>query len=430
MRLTPWQQICLYVATDAMLNISSRTLQIYCTWYFVKLLFSQDALASILLATSITNLVLLPFWGVVLDRVKKSYILILSSMLAVLAATSSAWMVHVFQSDHANHQLMIGLMLSGIVSSAGISALFPLGTPLLPEITNKEAEIHRGMRLKSSMFIINLLLGPTLAGFAIGRVGGDAALVLSAISSILGLSLSAAFLFAFSPLGLPDEHQTKTRSFFQELRAGVKRVIIIKAERIIAIASLFANMLFIPFFFLILPTKVLWRGYSMFDLALIELSLGIGVLLASSLIIPRLQKFLSEHTLASISITLLGLTVLACAFAQRFWSLCALNLLLGIGLTLFNVTINSKRAISIPAGYRSTMESTMLFLCTAAVPFGLWFARIELNKYSPDQVILGGSEAFLIAIVCIIFSRPLRLMLNHGNGKDPYYVTTNGELFE
>ncbi|MBZ4241808.1 hypothetical protein LAN32_25585, partial [Mycobacterium tuberculosis] len=58
------------------------------------------------------------------------------------------------------------------------------------------------------------------------------------------------------------------------------------------------------------------------------------------------------------------------------------------------------------------MESTMLFLCTAAVPLGLWLATLGLNRYSPDEVIIKGSETFIIAVVCIMFSRSLRLMLN------------------
>ncbi|MFM0642582.1 MFS transporter [Paraburkholderia metrosideri] len=430
MRLTSWQQICLYVATDAVLNIASRTLQIYCTWYFVKLLFAQDALGSILLATSIASLALLPFWGVVTERIKKSYILMVSAALSVIAAAVSILVVHTFKSENTNYQLLAGLMFSGVVSSAATSALFPLGTPLLPEITNQEAEVHKGMRLKSSMFVVNLLLGPTLAGFAIGRVGGGAALLISIVSSIVGLLLSTVFLFVFSPQTLPKNKPTGSFSFFSELGSGVKRVLLIKAERIIAIASLFANMLFIPFFSLILPAKILWSGLSMFDLALMELSLGVGVLVSSGLIISRLQRIVSEHTLACGSITLIGLAIFACGFVQNFWALCFFNLALGMGLTTFNVTVNSKRAISIPAGYRSTMESTMLFLCTAAVPFGLWLATLGLRKYSPDQVIVGGSETFIIAVVCIIFSRPLRLMLNDGSGKGPYYATTNGELFE
>ncbi|PRG02849.1 MFS transporter [Burkholderia contaminans] len=430
MRLTSWQQICLYVAADAVLNVASRTLQIYCTWHFVKLLFDQSALGSILLATSIASLVLLPFWGVMAERVKKSHILTIAALLSVLASIISILAAHIFKSANTNYHLLISLMLSGVVSSSATAALYPLGTSLLPEITDQEADIHKGMRLKSSMFFINLLLGPTLAGLAIGRVGGNAALILSAVSAIIGLLLSLAFLSAFSPQMLPKGDRSSRFSFFIELQSGVKRVFLIKAERAIAIASLFANILFVPFFSLILPTKLLRSGFSMFDLAIIELSLGIGVLLSSSLIISRLQKVSSEHTLACGSIALIGLTTFACGFSENFWALCVFNMMLGIGLTTFNVTVNSKRAISIPAGYRSTMESTMLFLCTAAVPLGLWLATLGLNRYSPDEVIIKGSETFIIAVVCIMFSRSLRLMLNDENRKIPYYVATNRELFE
>ncbi|MBI0328726.1 MFS transporter [Burkholderia plantarii] len=428
MRLTPWRAICLYIAADGALNVSFRTLQIYCTWYFVKLLSSEGALGSILVATSVTTLSLLPIWGVVLDRFKKSYILAVASVVIAFGAILSAWIA--FEFERSSHQLMIGLALGSVLSSAGVAALVPLGTPLLPEITDREAEIHRGMRLKSAMFVVNLLLGPTLAGLAIERVGGNAALIVSIICAIFGLVFSLIFLASFNPSAITTNAPQNNSSLCQNLHAGARRVLKIKAERIIAVASFFANMLFIPFFFLILPAKLLWQGYGMLDLAFIELSLGAGVLLASGVVISLLRKCVTEHTLASFSITLIGITILMCAFTHELLPLCALNLLLGMGLTLFNITVNTKRAIAIPAGYRSTMESTMLFLCTAAVPFGFWVSKIVLIKFSPNQVILGGSEVFVVAIVLIVFSRPLRQMLNHDGGEAPYYLEINRELFE
>ncbi|RDT03532.1 MFS transporter [Burkholderia contaminans] len=221
MRLTSWQQICLYVATDAVLNVASRTLQIYCTWYFVKLLFDQSALGSILLATSIASLVLLPFWGVMAERVKKSHILTIAALLSVLASVISILAAHIFKSANANYHLLISLMFSGVVSSSATAALYPLGTPLLPEITDQEAEIHKGMRLKSSMLFMNLLLGPTLAVLAIGRVGANPPLILSALSAVIARYVSPASLSPFSLPILPHGHRPGRFSLCLALPSGV-----------------------------------------------------------------------------------------------------------------------------------------------------------------------------------------------------------------
>ena len=429
MRLTPLQQILIYVAADTSLNVSSRVFQIYCTWYFLKVEFKEESLSLVLLTVWITSTVLLPFSGVLADRFKKSWVLLTASLLIMVAASSAIGVANASSLSENHYWLPLELSVVGIIFSVGIALIFPLGTPLIPEIACTETDIHRGIRLKSSMYVVNLLFGPTLAGLVIGRYGGVAALHLSITAAALGLCLSLAFFGVFERIPVVQTIQTDTFHFFRALRDGVRRVLSIEAERAIAIASLCANMLLVPFIFLILPAKILSHGLTMLDLAGVEIAVGVGIFAASSILVHQLQRVLTEHGIPSLGVCVLGASIFAFAYVDNLWLLRLLALALGIGLTTFNVTVNTKRAVSIPAGYRSTMESTLLFFCTITVPVGLWLSKSFLQVCSPNQVIVYGSALFSLAIATVVLSRSLRLMLNAPKALVPYYAQTNGSLF-
>lgn len=49
---------------------------------------------------------------------------------------------------------------------------------------------------------------------------------------------------------------------------------------------------------------------------------------------------------------------------------------------------------------------------------------MALKTLSPDVVIIYGSELFVLALSCIVFSMPLRRMLDSDDGDSPHYLQT------
>ncbi|WP_321906088.1 MFS transporter [Paraburkholderia tropica] len=427
--LSSWSQIRLYVFGEACVNVAVRALQIYCTWLFIKKTGEEGLLAKILIVSWVTSLVLLPVWGVMLQRYRKERIILLATLLCAM----SSWGAWIAVSVQASTLMYAVLLFSTFLSAIATSALFPVGTPILAEISSGSEEVHRAIRLKSAMFIVNLLCGPTLAGLMIGQFGGTAALILSVIASVLALAL--VFIFNQSRRLVVRVHQSNSRGgreqgFFRELYTGVRRVFLIKAELTIALASLFANMLYVPFLYLLLPSKILGDGFSMFDLAIVEISLGVGVTLTATYLIKFIKKKFSAHGAAILGMVLIGSAVFLCANTKNLILICLCSAELGVGLVLFNVTVNSRRAVAIPVEYFALMESTLLFICTAAAPLGIWISQQGLHYYPPDRLIVLGSEVFLIAIATITLSKPLRRMLNGAEDSVPYYLSTNRDLFD
>ncbi|MEX3957872.1 MFS transporter [Trinickia sp. EG282A] len=431
MYLTPRQQILTYIAADAAMNVSSRVFQIYCTWLFLKATAATHSLTSILLTGWIVSTALLPICGAVAECIRKDRILVMAGIFTIAAAVIAVGTQTVFGIRAQGFHHLLSLILVSILSSAATALLFPLGTPLLPEITKIESEIHFGMRLKSAMFVVNMLLGPTSAGLLIGAFGGSSALILCVASAVIGCLLSVTFSMSFARRTISIAQRALGNSVMQGLRTNIIRLLNIKAERTIAIASMSANMLFVPFIYLILPAKLLGDGFTMLELGIVEVFFGVGVLIASSLVIRACQKFLTEHGIASLGIASLGVALIAFAKTNALASSIALAIVAGAGLTMFNVTVNVRRAVCIPDGYRSSMEATLLFFCTASVPIGLLLANVALARFSPNYTVMIGGQLFLPSVLTIIFSKSLREMLNAGSSvTSPYYKITNKNLFK
>lgn len=424
-RLKGWHLICIYIGIEACLNISARSFHLYNVWFFLKAHASPGWLAWILTASWAANTAVLPFAGAIAERLPKARLVFAASVASTFAAAFAL----VLTVDGRAGELteMLTYLACAVVLSLCAGAVAPLALALLPALGARQEDVNRGLRVRSSMFIVNLVLGPTLAGAAIGEFGGESALVLQVIASCSGLALAVIFVRAV-PRGIQDAGGLPAQSVLRDIRWGFRRVLEIPSERAIATVSLFANLFYVPFVSLLIPAKVIGLGYSMFDLALVELSMGFGVLLATTYGMPAMGPRLSQHQLASSGAASLGVAMIGFSLVSQLALLCALTALAGAGLSTFNVTVNTRRAMSIPDGFRSAMESSLLFFCTLAVPVGLTLSREALLRISPSAVIGSAGVAFCAAITIIFFSSSLRQMLNSTEAGS-YYGRLYSHLF-
>jgi DHA3 family macrolide efflux protein-like MFS transporter len=420
----------LFIAAEASVNVSVRSFQIFITWYFLKLESQASGLSNVLLAAWITSTALLPISGVIANRVRKKMLLLTASCLVAMCITCTFVIVQISTADLLRMHIIEFSVAISILLSVGTALIFPLGTPLIVHITSNENEIHRAMRWKSSMFIVNLIFGPTLAGIMISYAGGFSVVYLALFFAFVGVVVASGFSFLVredSPKNPADN--SRSSSFFSELKGGLSRVLEITEERTIAMSSMFANMVLVPFIFLALPTKVLGIGMSMLQLALIELSLGVGVLFASSYGIQILRRHLSQHKIATIGLAMLAVSIFAFAFIENIFVMGIFGAAIGFGLIAFNATVNTKRAVSIPKMYLSNMESALLFLCTISAPLGLWLAGRLLETHDANAVIACSVALFLPTVLIIWFSKSLKCMLNATASERPYYEIKYEKLF-
>lgn len=104
--------------------------------------------------------------------------------------------------------------------------------------------------------------------------------------------------------------------------------------------------------------------------------------------------------------------------------------MIGVGLSLFNVTSNTKRVLSIPERYLPNMEGFLLFLCTASIPLGFFMAKYFL-KINHIEYILFIFIGILFSAMLISFSsKSLKSMLNDSHEEEvKYYERVYKHIF-
>ncbi|AMP07686.1 MFS transporter [Collimonas pratensis] len=422
-------KIWLYIAADTFAGVGFRVFQVFCTWLFIQNLKREDQLSNLLIAIWLTTTFLLPVAGVFAERFKKTRILFISCLLGTLSTILLVSLMPSFAEPEQSVKFVPVLVVAGVLLSGFQAAIFPLGAALIPNIVSNESDIQQAYKIKSSMFIVNLIFGPTLGGLVIGIYGGEASLVLAMTAYFLATVCAMTFLRGFNKEYAAVHSGKGYSSLLTDLGNGFMRIIRIAEERVIAMASLLTNMLLTPFIFVILPAKILGHGMTMLDVAMVELALGVGVLFSTTFLISRLQKRWEHHAIASFSTAILSITIVGFGCTNNLYVMFFLAFFLGGSLSIFNVTINAKRAISIPDGYRATMESSLLFLCTVSIPLGLFLTKFLFRHFDPDTTILWSAILVIPPVFLIFCSRPLRNMLNAERDAVPYYVRRYGALF-
>ncbi|HTD05632.1 MFS transporter [Undibacterium sp.] len=422
-------KIWLYIAADTFAGIGFRVFQVFCTWLFIQNLKREDQLSNLLIAIWLTTTFLLPVAGVFAERFRKTRILFISCLLGTLSTILLVSFMPSFTEPEQSARFVPILVVAGVFLSGFQATIFPLGAALIPNIVSNEPDIQQAYKIKSSMFIVNLIFGPTLGGLIIGIYGGEASLILAMTSYFLATVCAMTFLRWFNE-DYPPVHSSKGfSSLLTDLGNGFMRIAHIAEERVIAIASLLTNMLLTPFIFVILPAKIVGRGMTMLDVAMVELALGAGILFSTMFLISRLQKRCGHHAIASFSTAILSITIVGFGCTNNLHVMYFLAFFLGGSLSIFNVTINARRAISIPDGYRAVMESSLLFLCTVSIPLGLFLTKFLFRHFDPDTTILWLAILVIPPAFLIFYSRPLRSMLNAEKDTVPYYVRRYGALF-
>ncbi|MDW6093422.1 MFS transporter [Vibrio rhizosphaerae] len=414
--------IYLYIASDVLSQASYRLFQVFCTWYYIQFYNQEEYLANIMFFIWLANVLFLPISGVILERYRKTFVLTSACLVTFICLVA---LLIFYQNDNYSDKAYVVFLAASVLLSAASSFIMPLGVSLIPEISSDETETTRGIRIKSSTFIVNLFLGPMLGGFLIGYWGGG---------SILIAALLFAFFSVVTSFMLWINTELKSvniiqKNFLLGLVEGVMRTIKIKEERIIAIISSSSNLFLVPFIFLLLPSKVIGENNTMVEVSIIEICIGIGMFLSPTVFIPYLEKVFGKHISICIGQFLIAISIFLFSLTNDLYVQYLLGFTLGVGLNLFNAIINACRAISIPNGYRGAMESSFLLMCIASVPLGFWIAKIYLSMVSVDYIIASSLIIYIPSLLVITISNDIKSIVGSNNDNGPYYKNKYRKLF-
>lgn len=420
----PLALIGIYSASEILITASFRIFQIFCTWYFVKELKLEELWGNVLLAIWIVGSAMLPMSGTIIDRFKKTNLLLLTTIVSAVFVAASLFAFHTYEGSSDLFYIFLAI---SIILSVGNSIVTPMGGSLIPDIAKTEKELVFGMRVKHSTFLINLLIGPVLGGILVDEYGGFAVLAFSVGVAVVSIAFAVA-LKAFHTGPKPAGNRA-AKNIAKETIAGLKRSFSIREERIIAIASLILNFYLVPFIYLILPLKMIRNDYSMTSISIVEIAMGCAMLFTSFVLLPQAVKHFSNHKIASISLVSMVIGFVGFSWTDSMYGMCFLSYLIGMGLSGFNVTVNTKRSQSIPDGFRGAMESSILFLCTLSVPLGIFTVKSLIPIFAVDTIILMSGLLFFPPLYIIFSSSSLKAMLDHDHDGEPFYKSRYRNAF-
>jgi len=295
---------------------------------------STAAIAYLLIALALPHAVIGLFAGVLVDRLDRKRImvvsdivrgfLILAFIVVVLAGTESLWPIYII----------------GFLTSAAGAFFLPARSATIPNIVPREGLLSANS-LSQTSFVLFRVLGATAAGLIIGLFD---VFWLAFVIDAATFFASAAFI---SQIQLPRRKTDSPRdiplgknirSAFGELGEGLSIIarsralmgtLVAAGVAMLGVGAL--SVLFAPFIVNDIGLSVTWFGF-------IESAQVAGMLVSGTVVAVLAARLRPTH-LISIGLVALGITTMALAAAYQVWQLVIVLFAVGLSVTPINASI-------------------------------------------------------------------------------------------
>lgn len=316
------------------------------------------------------------FAGVVADRVDRRKLLIVTQSLAgvfalILGVLTSTGVVTVWM-----------IMVLSFVSAAVASFDNPTRQALVPDIVGKEY-IANAVALQSAAFNGTGILGPSLAGLALGFIGIAACFYINAISFL-------AVIIALWLMSSVPNRTMRKQTMFENLREGFGYV---RGNRTVAALLILIGLVGLlgrPYTQLMpaVQRDVLHVGAT--GLGMLMAFSSIGALIGA-LAIASLSNFSHRGLLLTISIGAFGGSLIGFASSRSFPLSLGLLIIVGGAATMSMSTTNMLIQLNVPADFRGRIMSMYTMIAMGMMPLGSMVLGTIANFIGvPETLVFGG----------------------------------------
>lgn len=328
-------------------------------WLVLKITGSPLALGTVTTLQFLPMTVFILFGGVVADRVPKRKLLITTQTLALIQAAILGLLVAT-GTVQLWHIYVLALML-GLINAFDN----PVRQAFVMELVGKD-QVVNAVALNSSIFNTARIIGPAVAGLAIGFAGLAPAFFINA-ASFVGVLVA---YFAMHPEHFHAPRPAKRAgNVLVQVWQGLKY-----SWQTPSILYLFILLAFIGTFgynfTVVIPLVakfVLNVGPERFGL--LTSSMGVGSLISALVIAGKGKLSNGLFLVSAIGFTL---TLGAIAASSVFLVTCALLVVLGFASIAFSTTINTSIQLQVPDELRGRVISIYMLLFAGSTPIGGW----------------------------------------------------------
>jgi DHA3 family macrolide efflux protein-like MFS transporter len=301
-----------------------------------RLTGSAAAMGVMMISLTLPQLAFSLLAGVVVDRVDRKLVMIVSDLLRAV-------LVLAFLTVRSAGQIYIFYIVGFLLSSVSVF-FWPAKTAMIPRIVKGGDRLLSANALSQTVRVVGLLIGPALAGFAIGWFGTSVAFVADSLTYLV----SAMAIITIRTSGsTADEERVSLSLVWHRLADGFSftmrhsTLVGIVVTLLVALLGVGAiEVLFVPY----LQGEF---GVGPEGLGFVQTTQGLGMLVGSVLLGYLAARFRLTRIIAW-STSMLGFAVALCGLAGHFLFIALCTFMAGLSLAPLNAALSTLMQRTVP----------------------------------------------------------------------------------
>ncbi|MEI6186450.1 MAG: MFS transporter [Dehalococcoidia bacterium] len=352
--------------------------QVAISWLVYSLTNSAFLLGVVAFSGLISTFLLTPFAGVLVDRLNRHRILVITQALAMLQAFALAAVV--LTGTAAVWNLILLSIALGLINAFDMPTRQSF---VLDMVTNRE-DLGNAIALNSSLFNGARLIGPSVAGVLVATVGEGLCFLINGISFIAVIACLLAMKIT------PPPPRGKQEDFFRGMKDGADYAFGFPPVKYIILLLTFASLVAMPYPVLmpVFAKEVLQGGAN--TLGFLMAAAGVGALAGAIYLASRKNVF-GLDKIITVSACSFGVGLI-CFSLSREMALSMLSMAVtGFGMVVQLAASNTILQTIADDDKRGRVMSFFVMSFMGLAPFGcLLFGGLANIIGAPNTLLIGG----------------------------------------
>ncbi|MGB7546844.1 MAG: MFS transporter [Terracidiphilus sp.] len=352
-------------------------------WLVYRLTHSALLLGTVGFAGQIPTFLLAPLAGVLVDRIDRRKVLVVTQTLAMAQSLALAWLTLSHRITVA--EILVLSAMQGIINAFDM----PGRQSFMVKMVGDRADLSNAIAINSSMVNAARLIGPSLAGLLIAATSEgwcflvDGVSYIAVIASLVMMRLPAA------------SEQRATTTMLAQLREGWTYVSEFVPVRTILLLFALLSLMGWPFMVLmpIFAAQVLHGGPH--TLGFLMGAVGVGSLVSALAMVAR-RSVRGLTKMIPIAAAVFGVGLVCFGLSRSFWLSMPMMVVTGFGMMQGMVASNTILQTLVDEKMRGRVMSFYTMAFVGMAPFGSLMAGALAHAIgTPHTVIVSGVACIL-----------------------------------
>jgi MFS family permease len=356
-------------------------------WLVYRLTNSALMLGLVGFAGQIPSLLVSPFAGVLIDRLDRRRILIVTQSLALLQAATLSVLV---LTGMVNVWWILGLSIfMGFVDAWD----HPVRQAFNIDMVEKRDDVPNAIALNSTMFNMARLIGPTVAGILISLVGEGFCFLINALSYV------AVLISLFMMVTKPQRQTGRGIGLIESFKDGARYAFGFMPIRTVLLMLALFSFMGMPYTVLmpVFARDILHGGPS--TMGFLVSSVGLGALTGAMFLATRKSAF-GLWRVTPLTATLFGIGLIVFSLSRHQWLSFMLMYFVGFGAMVSLAGSNTILQTIVAEDKRGRVMSFQTMANMGMTPLGsLWTGVLAARIGAPNTLLVSGGACILGAAV-------------------------------